>query len=57
MDLIEGTDRDQQMLFPQTLVEYVAQTHPACATDACAEGLDLKALGFSHTSPKVRPTA
>ena len=49
MDYIEGSDRDQQILFPQSLDEYIAQDNPVRVIDAFVERVDLQALGFTHT--------
>ena len=49
MDYFEGTDRDQRILFPQSLDEYIAQDNPVRVIDAFVESVDLQALGFTHT--------
>ena len=48
MDYIEGTDRDQTVLFPDSLDEYVARENPVRVIEAFVESLDLEALGFRH---------
>src|SRR3970282_86968 len=48
MDYIEGTDRHQTILFPESLEEYVSPENPVRAIDAFAENLDLRALGFGY---------
>jgi len=48
MDYIEGTDRDQTVLFPESLDEYVAGENPVRVIEAFVESLDLEALGFRH---------
>ena len=48
MDYIEGSNRDQLLLFPQSLDEYISEDNPARFIDAFAENLDMKALGFKH---------
>ncbi|MGH2619696.1 MAG: IS1182 family transposase [Anaerolineales bacterium] len=48
MDYIEGTNRDQSILFPGSLDEYVAANNPVRVIDAFVESLDLGALGFAH---------
>ncbi len=48
MDYIEGANRDQLLLFPQSLDEYVSEDNPVRFIDAFVESLDLKALGFRH---------
>jgi len=49
MDYIEGTHRDQTVLFPESLDEYVAGENPVRVIEAFVESLDLRALGFTHT--------
>jgi transposase len=48
MDYIEGSDRDQTVLFPESLDEYVAGENPVRVTEAFVESLDLEALAFRH---------
>ena len=48
MDYIEGTHRDQTVLFPESLDEYIAGENPVRVIDAFVESLDLEALGFRH---------
>lgn len=49
MDYIEGDNRDQLTLFPQSLDEYISEDNPARFIDAFVEGLDPEAFGFSHS--------
>jgi transposase len=49
MDHIEGANRDQLILFPQSLDEYISEDNPVRFIDAFVEGLDPEALGFSHS--------
>ncbi len=48
MDYIEGTHRDQTVLFPESLDEYIAGENPVRVIDAFVESLDLEALGLRH---------
>ena len=48
MDYIEGTDRDQTVLFPESLDQYIAGENPVRVIEAFVESLDLEALGFRH---------
>jgi transposase len=48
MDYIEGSNRNQFILFPQSLDEYVSEDNPVRFIDAFVESLDLQALGFKH---------
>ena len=43
---IEGIDRQQTMLLPEHLDDYVDKNSPVRAIDAFADILDLAALGF-----------
>lgn len=49
MDHIEGANRDQLILFPQSLDEYISEDNPVRFIDAFVESLDPEALGFSHS--------
>ena len=48
MDYPEGSYRDQLLLFPQSLDEYVSDDNPVRFIDAFVESLDLETLGFRH---------
>ena len=41
MDYIEGTDRHQSILFPESLEEYVSPENPVRVIDAFVESLHL----------------
>ena len=43
---IEGTARDQALLLPEYLDDYVDKDNPVRVVDAFVEMLDLAALGF-----------
>ena len=43
---IEGVDRRQAMLLPETLDDYVGEDNSVRAVDAFVEGLDLTDVGF-----------
>jgi transposase len=45
-----GVDRQQVMLLPPSLDEYVSETNAVRAIDAYVESLDLAGLGFQHAS-------
>jgi transposase len=45
-----GVDRQQVMLLPPSLDEYVSETNAVRAIDAYVESLDLAQLGFQHAS-------
>ena len=48
MDYIEGGNRDQKVLVPESLDEYIAQDNPVRVIDAFVESLDVEALDFRH---------
>ena len=49
----EGLNRNQQLLFPPSLDEYVDINNPVRAIDDYVSSLDLKRLGFSDTSKSL----
>lgn len=51
MGYIEGSDRDQQVLFPEVLDEYVGAENPVRFLDAFVASLDLAGLGFQRATP------
>jgi transposase len=51
MGYIEGWDRRQQVLFPESLDDYVAADNPVRFIDAFVESLDLVELGFTRAEP------
>lgn len=54
MSYIEGVFRNQGMLFPDTVDEYIDEDNPVRFIDVFIDSLDLKALGFTHA--EVEPT-
>jgi len=52
MGFIKGAHRDQLIMFPQSLDEYIGDDSPVRFIDAFVKGLDLQALGFEHAVPK-----
>jgi len=46
----EGTNRNQQLLFPPSLDEYIDENNQVRAIDLYVEQLDFKELGFDDTS-------
>jgi transposase len=50
---VEGLDRVQSTLFPETLDDFVAEDNPVRVIEAFVEALDLGELGFSGVDPKV----
>ncbi|MFQ5668876.1 MAG: IS1182 family transposase [Candidatus Binatia bacterium] len=53
MDYINGVDREQQVLFPEVLDEYVGEENQVRFLDAFVRRLDLEALGFGRASQPV----
>jgi hypothetical protein len=43
---IDGEDRAQSTLFPESLDDYIANDNPAGVVDVFVDELDLQALGF-----------
>jgi len=50
---VEGLDRSQSTLFPETLEDFVADGNAVRVIEAFVEGLDLGALGFGSVDPKA----
>jgi transposase len=50
---IEGEDRRQAILFPDSLEDYVTEANPVRVIDAFIDELDLQALGFTGAVPEV----
>jgi transposase len=52
MTYISGLSRNQTLLFPETLEDYITEDNPVRFIDAFVNGLDLKELGFKNIIPK-----
>jgi transposase len=48
---VEGLNRDQTLIFPDTLEEYVDKQNPVRFIDAFIDSLNLQKLGFTHSTP------
>ena len=48
---IPGVDRQQTVLLPESLEDYVDAENPVRVIDAFVDGLDLRELGFSRVTP------
>jgi transposase len=48
---IEGEDRSQSVLFPESLDEWITEDNPVRVVDAFVEELDLAELGFQRAEP------
>lgn len=57
MGHIQGMDRNQVLLFPEAVEDYIDEANPVRFIDAFVDSPDLKALGFEHavTSETGRP--
>lgn len=53
MSYLRGPNRSEVQLLPPCLDDYVAPDAPARFLDAYVEGLDFRALGFTHAQPKA----
>ena len=50
---IEGENRSQSTLFPESLADYIAEDNAVRVVDAFVDTLDLKQLGFERAEPSV----
>ena len=50
---VEGEDRSQAILFPESLDDYIAADNPVRVVDLFVEELDLRKLGFDGMQPEV----
>ena len=50
---VEGLDRGQSTLFPETLEDFVAEDNAVRVIEAFVEALDLGELGFGGVDPKA----
>jgi transposase len=53
MTHIAGHDRDQMLLLPEVVDDYVTSDNPVRFIDAFVDGLDLAALGFARVTAEV----
>ncbi len=47
-DFISGIDREQSLLLPSRIEDYVSDDNPVRFIDAFVDSLDLQSLGFTH---------
>ena len=52
MEFIRGEDREQKILLPESIEEYVEENGTVRVIDAFINNLDLQELGFSRSEPK-----
>src|SRR5829696_4546201 len=50
---VEGVDRSQTTLFPESLDDWVSEDNPVRVIDAFVDALDLRALGFDGVVPEA----
>ena len=50
---IQGQDRNQSTLFPESLEGYIADDNTVRVVDAYVDELDLRAMGFERVQPKA----
>ena len=50
---VEGVDRDQAPLFPESLEDWVEENNAVRVIEAFVEGLDLGGLGFGRVDPQA----
>ena len=48
----EGIAREQAILFPETIDDYIGEDNPVQFIDAFVDSLDLRLLGFQRTQPE-----
>lgn len=53
----EGMSREQYIMFPEIIDDYIESENPVRFIDAFVENLDLLKLGFSRALPKDRGTS
>src|SRR5436190_24002771 len=51
MDYIRVVSREQIMLFPEAVEDYITEDNPVRFIDAFVSGLDLAGLGFNRAQP------
>jgi transposase len=50
---VEGVDRSQTTLFPESLDDWIGEDNPVRVIDAFVDALDLRALGFDGVVPET----
>jgi transposase len=50
---VEGVDRSQTALFPESLEDWIGEDNPVRVIDACVDALELRALGFDGVMPEA----
>jgi transposase len=52
MSYIEGESREQRILFPEVLDDYISEDNVVRFIDAYVDGLEIEELGFKQSAPK-----
>ncbi len=52
MSYIEGIARNQMILFPEAIDDYIEEDNPVQFIEAFVDSLDLVELGFKHSQPE-----
>jgi len=52
MSYIEGESREQRILFPELLDDYISEDNVVRFLDAFVDGLEMEELGFERSAPK-----
>jgi transposase len=52
MSYVEGESREQRILFPEILDDYISEDNVVRFIDAFVDGLEMEELGFGRTAPK-----
>jgi transposase len=52
MSYVEGASREQRILFPEILDDYISEDNVVRFIDAFVDGLEMEELGFDHSAPK-----
>ena len=52
MSYVGGESREQRILFPEVLDDYISEDNVVGFLDAFVEGLEMEELGFDHSAPK-----
>ena len=53
---VEGEDRSQSLLLPESLDDYIGEDNPVRVIEAFIDALDLGELGFDGMTPAYHPS-
>jgi len=54
MDYIRGESREQKIMFPETVDDYIGEENPVRFIEAFVDGLEMGELGFERAEPNER---